>query len=256
MSQISKFSIESGDQVYLKDSTIINTNGLNLDVLKIVPQKQIKISDDGIFLGNNEHGNYLIDYFLEDKKETLEIKVNKRRVIGEDLKPKDFFKSSNHFIGDIDLSDINDIVKQLYDLDYSEKYLLYLISFRAILEDLVKKYLLKQGKTLSGNFKDNIINMLLDLQEVLKVDKNDPFKNEKIEIKDKFRGHDALNNFIIGVNVKFNNQNYDKFLHSLTHNPSKINRDLALEIANDIILPLYKLDELLTKKNIIPSASI
>ncbi|WP_233879887.1 ATP-binding protein [Virgibacillus halodenitrificans] len=251
--KVKRLKLESGEQIYLKDSTIINTGDLNLNEIKIVPQRQMKINQDNVFLGNNEAGNYYINYFLDDIKETLHIEVSKRKIKGEELNLPNFFDTSNHFIGDIDLSEINDLVKQLYGLEYDEKYLLYVISFRAILEDLTKKYLNKQGKPLSGNFKNNMINMLLDIQEVLKTNKNDPLKDEKVIIMQKFKGYDALNNFIIGVNVKFNNENYDKFLHSLTHNPAKIHRDLALEIANDLILPLYKLEKLLTEKGIIPS---
>ncbi|MEC1549817.1 procyclic acidic repetitive family protein, partial [Bacillus rugosus] len=252
--KVNTLKIEAGIQVYLKDPTIINCKKVDFDELKIIPERQeFKIDKDDVFLGNNAAGNYQINYFLNDIKETLLIKVKKRKVTGIESVSREFFKDSNHFVGNVDLSEINDIVKQLYDLEYNDKYLLYVISFRAILEDLTKEYLNKQRITLSGNLKDNIISMLLDLQEVLKTSKKDPLKDEKLSIKQKFKGHDALNNFIIGVNVKFNNENYDKFLHSLTHNPAMIHRDLALEIANDLILPLYTLDKLLTEKRIIPS---
>ncbi|MCY8999247.1 hypothetical protein P8840_11875, partial [Bacillus spizizenii] len=252
--KVNTLKIEAGIQVYLKDPTIINCKKVDFGELKIIPERQeFKIDKDDVFLGNNVAGNYKINYFLNDIKETLLIKVKKRKVTGIESVSREFFKDSNHFIGNVDLSGINDIVKQLYDLEYNDKYLLYVISFRAILEDLTKEYLNKQRITLSGNLKDNIISMLLDLQEVLKTSKKDPLKDEKLSIKQKFKGHDALNNFIIGVKVKFNNENYDKFLHSLTHNPTMIHRDLALEIANDLILPLYTLDKLLTEKRIIPS---
>lgn len=84
----------------------------------------------------------------------------------------DFFTTSNHFNGTIDLRDISGLVKQLVGLKYDDKYLLYVISFRAILEEIVKKYYFKRPLLiLNSEFKDNITCMLSDIQSVLKIKK-------------------------------------------------------------------------------------
>ncbi|MBM7580567.1 hypothetical protein [Jeotgalibacillus terrae] len=185
-----------------------------------------------------------------DKKDDLNIKVAKRKVFGHRIKSSSFFEKSNHFNGDIDLSEISDVAKQLKSLNYDDKYLLYVISFRAILEDIVKKYLYDRNIPMVGNFKENMIKMLVDMQDILKVTKTSTKKDEKKRILQKFKGYDAFNNFIAGINIKFNSENYDKFLHSLTHNPSKVDKDFALEIANDLILPLYVLSKLMKDENL------
>ncbi|WP_176527160.1 ATP-binding protein [Bacillus cereus] len=240
--------IESGENIYLRDLKYIFVDKKN--DLKVHPLNKA-IVDNDIFLGTNDPGQYSILYCIGEIKEILSIKVKERKVVGNKIQQNDFFKNSKHFIGDIDLSDINDLVKQLFGLPYDQKYLLYVISFRAILEDMVKNYLIKRGINFLGNFKDNMNSMLSDLDSVLKVSRGDNLRDQKVRIKEKFKGHDALNNFLVGINVKFSQDSYDKFLHSLTHNPSKINEDLALEIANDVILPLYMLIKLLKDENVI-----
>ncbi|WP_277714154.1 ATP-binding protein [Bacillus atrophaeus] len=240
--------IYSGMQLYLKDPTLVKLEKTN--ELIIVPRTKMNIEQD-IVMADNTAGLYNIDFFYGKYKETLELKIRKRRIIGRGIKKVGFFESSDHFVGDIDLRDISNLVKQLIGLNYEEKYLLYVISFRAIIEDVVKKYLHLSNIPLKGNLKDNLIAMLLDLQVKLKIVKNDPLTKEKQNILQKFKGRDSFNNFIVSVKIKFEQDDYDKFLHSLTHNPVKIREESALEIANNLILPLYTLLNLLDKKNIL-----
>jgi hypothetical protein len=246
--KVNKITITTGENCYLLDPTIINVK--DTGSLTIIPRNTPQIKDN-VFLHSNIPGEYKIDYYYGDLKETLVVKVQQRKVRGIN-NHDDFFKSSSHFNGDIDLKEISGLVKQLAGLNYDEKYLLYVISFRAILEDIVKKYYVKRPTlTLKSELKDNVTEMLSDIQLVLKSSKNDPLNQQKQSVKKIFKGHHALNNFLVGVNVKFANANYDKFLHSLTHNPSKIDKSLALEVANDIILPLHTLSNILSEKNII-----
>ncbi|WP_348621574.1 ATP-binding protein [Paenibacillus polymyxa] len=245
--KIPQITISKGENCYLLDPTIINLK--NTSGLKIIPRSACLIVDN-VFSHDNSHGEYSIDYYHSDLKETLLIKVQKRKVTGM-INDDDFFTTSNHFNGTIDLRDISGLVKQLVGLKYDDKYLLYVISFRAILEEIVKKYYSKRPLILNSEFKDNITGMLSDIQSVLRISRNDPLEQNKLEVKKVFKGHHALNNFLVGVNVKFANENYDKFLHSLTHNPSKIDKGLALEVANDIILPLHTLSNLLSDQGII-----
>lgn len=244
--------IQEGDHVYLKDPTIIDLKGLNLKDLKIVPRNENTfINDEFIFTGSNSLGIHEIYYFYNNERESFKIKVNKARVKWSSEKEKNFFESSNHFIGDIDLTAINPIVNQLKGLDYETKYLLYVVSFRVIIEDITKSYLYKRDISLSGQLKKDIENMIVDMQQTLRISKNDYFKDSKKKIHNKFKGYNALKNFLVSLNVKFQNSDYEQLLHSLTHNPSKIQKSLALEIANDIILPLYLLEKNLTEYKII-----
>ncbi|WP_024424016.1 ATP-binding protein [Bacillus safensis] len=246
--KIQKVTIRSGESCYLLDPTIVNTNFKSK--LTIVPRSTMEL-ENNIFLHSNCTGDFYIDYFSGELKETLILKVEPRKIKGVNNKDE-FFTSSNHFNGDIDLKSISGLVKQLVGLKYDDKYLLYVISFRAILEDIVKKYYAKRPSlNMKSEFKDNISDMLSDIQLLLKNKKNDPLEQEKLSVKKRFKGHNALNNFLVGVNVKFSSENYDKFLHSLTHNPAMIDKSLAIEIANDIILPLYTLSDLLSEKGII-----
>lgn len=244
----SHITITKDENCYLLDPTIININLIS--GLTIVPRSTAVIIDN-VFQHSNSTGDYYIDFYNEDLKETLVLKVQQRKVKGI-ITEDDFFTSSNHFIGDIDLKEISGLVKQLIGLNYDEKYLLYIISFRAIIEDIVKKYYAKRPSlAMRGELKENITDMLSDIQSILISSKDDPLKEQKSFIKKIFKGHHALNNFLIGINVKFANENYAKFLHSLTHNPSKIDKSLAIEVANDIILPLHTLSSLLDEKEII-----
>ncbi|MCY9445183.1 ATP-binding protein [Bacillus haynesii] len=246
--KMSQITITRGENCYLLDPTIINVKFK--DGLTIIPRCTPQV-DSNVFLHSNSPGEYCIDYFSGNLKETLVLKVQQRKVKGIN-NDDDFFTSSNHFNGDIDLKGISGLVKQLVGLKYDEKYLLYVISFRAILEDIVKKYYAKRPLLpMKSELGDNITQMLSDIQLVLKSKKNDPLGEEKLSVKKIFKGHHALNNFLVGVNVKIANENYDKFLHSLTHNPSKIDKSLAIEVANDIILPLHTLSNLLNEKGII-----
>lgn len=93
--------------------------------------------------------------------------------------------------------------------------------------------------------------MITDLQRVIKANKTDPLKIQKNRVHVKFKGYENLNNFLVSIETKFQNQNYDKFLHSLTHNPTRIENSFAKEIANELILPLYMLIYWLSKENII-----
>ncbi|MBD2848539.1 ATP-binding protein [Paenibacillus sp. IB182496] len=246
--KVSEINITMGENCYLLDPTIINSE-YTTATLKIIPRSACKIQNN-IFMHENQHGEYHIDYYEGSMKETLLIKVKKRKITGM-VSEDDFFTTSSHFHGDIDLRDVSGLVKQLVGLKYDDKYMLYVISFRAILEDIVKKYYSKRPFPLSSEFKDNITGMLSDIQSVMRITRNDPLEHQKQEVKKIFKGHYALNNFLAGVNVKFANENYDKFLHSLTHNPSKIDKSLALEVANDIILPLHTLSNQLSDRGII-----
>lgn len=240
--------IDAGEQFHLKDSEIIDEAFIDS---AIIIHNKLHVDANEIVTSNNLPGEYSIEYYWGTHKEILHLTIKNREIVNN--KPKnDFFKNSSHFVGDIDLSDINELVHQLYDLNYDEKFLLYIISFRAILEDITKTYIgNRPNLSLMGQLKLNIEKMIDDLIDVIQIAANDPLKTEKIEVHTKFKGRDALKNFLTSIKVKFSNNSYDQFLHSLTHNPAKINKELALEISNDIILPLYVLIKCLKDRLVI-----
>ncbi|HCX6194262.1 TPA: hypothetical protein OZX80_002213, partial [Listeria monocytogenes] len=138
-------------------------------------------------------------------------------------------------------------------LKYSEKNLLYIISFRAILESTIKNYIFKRSTLeLRSKLKDNVLTAIDDLLIITEIKgKNDPLKEKKATIHKKFKGRDQLRSFLMSLKVKFDKEKYDKFFHSLTHNPAIIEETLALELANDIILPIHVLVHCLEEADII-----
>lgn len=124
--------LEIGQPLYLRDPDLLIE-----EAVKIIPASVVTIENE-IFSPKNKVGIYKINYYKDDIKETLTVEVKDRKVIFNSDSDTKFFGHSSCFIGEIDLSDIGELVKQLYDLDYDTHYLLYVISFRAILEDIVK----------------------------------------------------------------------------------------------------------------------
>ncbi len=244
----SEWSIEQGDSIYLKHPEFVNSEFIN-DV-KLACSGGLIVNQD-IVSNDNIPGDYIVDYVYGERSEKLSLTILKRKIINH-KKTDDFFRNSNQFTGEIDLSNINTLVTQLDGLNYDKKYLLYIISFRAILESLVKEYISKRPNlNLNGNLKDNVKITIDDLLLVLQTNKHDPLQSRKQIIHEKFKGWSALKNFLSTLKVKFEADNYDQFLHSLTHNPTIIDKTLALEVANEMILPLYILINCLDEKGII-----
>lgn len=243
-------SIEEGDNLYLKDPDIVNSKFLeNIEV--------INEHNGGLIINNymvsesSRPGKYKIKYISNKKVEHLILDIRKRKVIygGKE----GFFERSNAFVGEIDLSNIHPIVEQLRGLDYSKKYLLYTVSFRVILEAFIKDYInLRNGLCLSGSLKENVLKVIDDLLEVVKMNgKNDNLKEEKNKIYKKFKGYSALKNFLTTTRIKFSSKNYDQIFNSLTHSPTKLEKNLSLELVNEMILPLYVLIEKLKSEKIV-----
>jgi len=236
-------SIEEGTELYLKRDDIISVPA---DRVQIIKCTQMEIRDGDIFKDNNVPGQYVIEYLYESKRERLNLTVNRKNT--QRLKENGLFKASNQYIGDIDLGSINEIVHQLYELNYQKHYLLYIISFRAIIENMAKEYIIQNGLSLSGQFKQNVANMATHLLNRITITSNDPQNQQKNEIHTLFKGFTSLKNFLNSVEVKFTSGNYDSLLHSMTHNPSIVSYSLAIEIANEMIVPLHMLIHLIDEK--------
>ncbi|HDU6838671.1 TPA: hypothetical protein RF200_002392, partial [Listeria monocytogenes] len=247
--KITSKKIDHGDTLYLKDDNIVNSEFMN--ELKLISSKGLLI-EAGIVSPNNVPGKYIVNYIYGENSESLNLIINERKII-KGKKSESFFKDSNHFNGEINLSDISELVFQLDGLKYSEKNLLYIISFRAILESTIKNYISKRPTLeLSNSFKDNVLVAIDDLLIITEIKgKKDSLKEKKTAIHKKFKGRDQLSSFLTSLKVKFDKEKYDKFFHSLTHNPATIEESLALELANDIILPIHVLVHCLEEADII-----
>lgn len=246
--KISHKTINQGDMLYLKDPNLINNDFSN--GVKLVYSGDLKIDKDMV-RSDNTPGKYSVGYIYGEHSEKLSLTILKRKIINK-KKTDEFFKNSNQFNGEIDLSNINTLVHQLDGLEYSQKYLLYIISFRAILESLVKDYISKRPNLhLKSSLQENVEITIVDLLIVIETNKKDQYQSEKILIHEKFKGRSALKNFLSSLKIKFNKNGYDQFLHSLTHNPTIIDKSLALEVTNEMILPLYVLINSLDEKGII-----
>lgn len=239
----SSITVEEGIELYLKREDIINVPA---DKIQIVKCMQMELRNGDIFKDSNRPGQYIVDYLYETRQERLTINVTRKSA--PKAKEDGLFKASNQFIGDINLGDMNGIIQQLYGLDYQKYYLLYIVSFRAIIENMSKEYIIQNNLTLSGQLKDNVKCMVAHLLQKISINGNDPQKQQKTEIHELFKGFQSLKNFLGSVKVKFDSGSYDELLHSMTHNPSIISYSFASEIANEIIVPMHMLIGVIDKK--------
>ncbi|MDJ1152754.1 ATP-binding protein [Macrococcus caseolyticus] len=218
----------------------------------ITDKAKLKIIDGSGSLVENyiiqisKPGNYQYKYVLEDMEEHLEIIIQSAKVKHKNPKSK-FFQESTWFHGDIDLREIHDIVYQLKDLDYEKKYLLYLISFRTILDDILKNYIANNDLKLDGDLKNNVD---VVVEHILKNIKQNP-NNNVVKIHRKFNGYNQLKDNLKSLQTKFSKEHYSSVLNKITHNPSPINSSFAAELSNEIILPLYVLIFEMRKEDII-----
>lgn len=247
--KVTEHCIEQGDSILLKKSQFVNKEFI--DDVKLEYFGGLIIENDMVS-SKNKPGSYEVNYVYGENSEKLCLTIRKRDVI-RGRKEDDFFENTKQFNGEIDLSNINDLVDQLNGLNYDEKCLLYNISFRAIIESEVKKYIVRRPNLKLGkSLKENVETTVEDLLQVLHINKkSDPYRNQKQKIHEKFLGWSALKNFLSSLELKFGEKNYDQLLHSLTHNPTRVDKDLALEVANEMIVPLHVLIRMLIEKNII-----
>ncbi len=240
--------INEREKFLLKNPELINETFL--EKITFSPIQDLLV-EDGIVTSDNKAGEYKIKFDFEGQIEYFNLIILERKVTGKIPKEK-FFEDSSRFYGEIDLSNANRLIEQLKGLKYDEKYLLYMVSFRTILEDLVKEYISKRPSLeLGANLKENVVLVIKDLLQVVEINKKDSYVKEKRKIHEKFKGRNPLKNFLSTIKTDFECHDYDKYLNDLTHNPIKQEVTWALKMANDIILPLYVLINCLKEKKII-----
>ena len=135
----------------------------------------------------------------------------------------------------------NIIIDSLRKLDYEDYYILYVVSFRTLLEDISKRYLNLRGIKLEGDFAHNVAKMIIDVS--LFVFDKTSYKKEKLILESLFGGYNALKTFLQSIEREFYHNGTQgplgTTLNSYTHNPRFMPYKEAERIANDIILPLY-----------------
>jgi hypothetical protein len=182
-----------------------------------------------------QSSNKVTDSKLVNKPKTI-IKIEK--------KPKfNFFNTSNiiKFPEKIEI-EYDELIFQLRKLEYKNFYLIYVIAFRSILEDISKKYLNTREIPLCGDFGQNIRLMTDDILKIIK-DKNFITSQDKSKLENILGGYNSFKNFFETTGCDF----YDKGkqgnkaakLNSFVHTPRWMEIEEAENMANNIILPLY-----------------
>ncbi|WP_252225970.1 ATP-binding protein [Clostridium sp. ZBS2] len=188
----------------------------------------------------------------EESKEIKEkIKVeddNNNNFMEMEKKPKkSFFNTSKVLKLEIPINlEYNEIISALSSLKYDKYYCLYVISFRAILEDLAKRYLNFRAIPINGDLGKNIKNMAEDMLNICR-DNTKISKSNKEYIENMLGGFNAFKGFLESIQNEFHcggkpGHKANK-LNSLVHNPRFISIDEAEEIANDTILPLLLISQ-------------
>ncbi|AJF32779.1 hypothetical protein ST12_08470 [Clostridium botulinum] len=192
-------------------------------------------------LSNNKHE-------VEENQEESLSNNKENCKIDTDKKPKsNFFNTSKVIRSEIPVNlEYNELVSKLKSLDYKKYYLLYVISFRCILEDLSKRYLNFRNINLNGDFGLNIKNMTDDMLKVCKDNNLIAFENKKY-IEALLGGFNAFKNFLesTGNDFYYESKQGQKAikLNSLVHTPRWLSIEEAEELANDTILPLLMISQ-------------
>lgn len=188
-----------------------------------------------------------------ENTELLSIRGNNKNTsrfsINLQSKPKfNFFTTSNivKINGTINI-EYNELIKQLKKItesrgfEYKDFYLIFVMAFRTILEDISKTYLNTRKLRLYGDFGQNIKAMTDDMLTIVK-DTNFMDKSDKEEIENMFGGFNSYKNFLKTTGNDFYNNGHQGIkatkLNSFLHTPRWMEIEEAEGMSNDIILPL------------------
>jgi hypothetical protein len=193
---------------------------------------------------NNDKKPSEEDFKLSKPSNNQDPQSEQSPTIAQDKKPQfNFFKTSR-VLKHPDKTEIeyDELINQLSKLDYKKFYLLFVIGFRAILEDISKKYLNVRGINLHGDFGQNVKTMTDDILQIVK-DPSIIKTQDKIYIENLIGGYNAFKNYFETIGIDFycnGNQGIKaKALNSFAHNPRWMEIEEAENMANNTILPLY-----------------
>ncbi|MCC5422357.1 hypothetical protein, partial [Clostridium botulinum] len=142
-------------------------------------------------------------------------------------------------------------ITQLKNFKYKDFYLIFVIAFRSILEDISKRYLNTRNLNLHGSLGENIKFMTDDMVSIVRkedfIDKIDKQKIENI-----FGGWYSFKNSLetIGNDFYIDGKPGSKAtkLNSFLHIPRFMEIEEAENISNDIILPLIVASQEILKR--------
>lgn len=196
---------------------------------------------------------------LSDREKRLagrekEVKEQERRVvdnyIGMKSEKTDFFKQSNIVTVPANLKvtiDYNELLKQVTSLDYETHYLVYVMAFRALTEDLAKKYIGARELKVRAGLGEKIASVIDDVKDITKPKDNTLTKTQKEELQRFFGGYNPFNNQLDVIKDKFYKEGKQQILatklNTFAHTPVWMNQRDALDIANNVILPLMLLSD-------------
>ena len=190
---------------------------------------------------NKEENNQATDDAkgMEDIETAIEMRNKKKNL---------FFKHSDILKSQIEKSpfyiEYNELIEQLSTLKYEKHYLLFVLSFRVLVENTTKKYLVGYAKKdLGGGFG---INVNIMIEDILSRTKQLKIPYQRI-LYDMLGGRDSFQNQLECIKDEFykngNQGSLATRLNALTHNPIRIEEVDALNIANNKILPLIIISE-------------
>lgn len=242
--------LEIGTSYCLKNKELFTDSVIPEDI--ILPSDLIMNSNFVITV--KQLGSFDVEYLYKGTSEILKLKVIKKPIKPPKHNKIGFFEDSTKFTGTVDLETIHPIVGELIGLNYNERPLIHLIALRTVLESIIQDYVDHQQLSTPKELKERIRSVVNDMIQNVKLPKKqreDPKYQEKQRIYSKFKSKEKLTALLKGIQTKFFNEAYDVFLHELTHNTSEIDERLALEIANEIILPLHVLFVEMKKEKLI-----
>lgn len=159
-----------------------------------------------------------------------------------------FFKRSDILKSSFEKSQFylnhNELIEQLSSLKYSKHYLLFVLSFRVLIEDLTKKYIVgfKNMKLKSG-LGENVSVMIDDIMQTTRR----LSKPQQATINDMLGGYHGYYTHLSTIKEEFFKNgaqgSLSNTLNSLSHSPRRITEEDALNIANNTILPLIVVSE-------------
>lgn len=248
--KVQEKTVEKGNKINLLSDDIVYSEFKN--EIEVVSQNSaLKLSqNNSTFL--SEEGIFNIEYIYKKQTSILKLVVKEPEVILPKTVKYPFFGGSNLYTGTTDLTTAHPIIRELQSLNFKSKPLIHVIVLRTILEHTLDSYMEKRKiSEYDAALKDKVRKVVNDMECVMKLDNKEPLHEEKEKIREKFKGRKKLRGFFIDIKQKFNQEGYDVSVHGLTHNAVKIDEERALEIANDIILPLHVLFEELKNKKVI-----
>ncbi|WP_433943160.1 ATP-binding protein [Paenibacillus sp. SN-8-1] len=176
---------------------------------------------------------------IEEIETAIDMK-NKRKNLF--FKRSDILKSSIQ--GSTFYLEHNELIEQLSSLKYEKHYLLFVMSFRVLIENAAKKYLVSFAqKDLRAGLGENVNLMIEDI--LARTSQLEAPKQSIIY--GMFGGRDSFRNQLKVIKDEFYKNGSQELLatrlNALTHNPIRMEELDALNIANNKILPLILVSE-------------